>query len=577
MRPAAGNIRRPQPKDSYLPPTPLTNLHRDSDVSLVSSRPSSVGIPSFDVYKERSYQQSAVSSINSFLSSNNFNVTFKPSSSPSAKTIHETLKFLLTLLEFPTNKIEDDLPLLLKLYNYPFKINKSILKAPAAPHQWPSILSLIHWLVQICDFNLSLDPTSNTTALHNNNLLFQYTLNNYLNFIHGDDDAILYLDEQMREKILTQKSVAEKNLDDVEQTAVDLEAELERLRTAPSQKELLEKEKGVLEGDVNKFHKIIEEFGSRIEQLERVLVEKEKQLEAKLVESEKICEENEELKKKVELQTFNIRDVERMKKELQAAERDAGEAELARNAWEEKCWEVDSTIAHKIKDLEALLIDCNQAFKRLKIGNDIQYVLNPKGTTPAEIMGIDYKVTLKPVLDSFADDIKRSFVVKLEELASLQKKSAENTARLEGKRNQLAALQSGVDQLETQRDIIKKETQDYTSRCSAEAKKMLEDIQLADHDVGIMEREVAEVLKTSELKLQETMRQTEEEIQVHAHELFKLIDSVSKYKEHIGSKVSEIKRELSETVTAVSDIYRDSFPEKYCYILEACRQIEKTY
>ncbi|MCI20905.1 kinetochore protein NDC80-like protein, partial [Trifolium medium] len=140
-------------------------------------------------------------------------------------------------------------------------------------------------------------------------------------------------------------------------------AELERLRTAPSQKELLEKEKGVLEGDVNKFHKIIEEFGSRIEPLERVLVEKEKQLEAKVVESEKICEENEELKRKVELQTFNIRDVERMKKELQAAERDAGEAELARNAWEEKCWEVDSTIAHKIKDLEALLIDCNQALK----------------------------------------------------------------------------------------------------------------------------------------------------------------------------------------------------------------------
>lgn len=84
---------------------------------------------------------------------------------------------------------------------------------------------------------------------------------------------------------------------------------------------------------------------------------------------------------------------------------------------------------------------------RLKIGNDIQYVLNPKGTTPAEIMGFDYKVMLKPVLESYADDIKRSSVVKLEELVSLQKKSAENAARLEGKRNQLAALQSRIDQV----------------------------------------------------------------------------------------------------------------------------------
>jgi len=40
-------------------------------------------------------------------------------------------------------------------------------------------------------------------------------------------------------------------------------------------------------------------------------------------------------------------------------------------------------------------------------------------------------------------------------------------------------------------DMIKKETQDYRSRCSAEAKKIVEDIQLADHDVGIMEREAS--------------------------------------------------------------------------------------
>lgn len=400
-------------------------------------------------------------------------------------------------------------------------------------------------------------------------------MNSYLNFIRGDDEAILDMEDQIRQKILHEKSVAEEKLAAVDQTVVELEAQLEEVRSAPSKKDELEKEKAVLEGDVNKFHKIIEEFGSRIDPLERVLMEKEKQLEAKVVENERIVEENEELKSKVELQTFNARDVDRMKKELQAAERDASEAELARNAWEEKCWEVDSTLAHKIKDLEALSIDCNLALRRLKIGNDIQYVLNPKGTTPAEIMGFDYKVMLKPVLESYADDIKRSSVVKLEELVSLQKKSAENAARLEGKRNQLAALQSRIDQLETQRDMIKKETQDYRNRCSAEAKKILDDIQLADHDVGIMEREAAEVLKASELKLQETIRQTEEEIQMHAGELFKLIDAVSKYKEHVGSKVSEIRSGLSETVTEVSNIYRDSFPEKYSYILEARRKIQR--
>ncbi|CAI8590457.1 unnamed protein product [Vicia faba] len=575
MRPPSGisNVRR-QPKDSsYLPPTPL-NTHRDSDVSLASSRQSSVGIPSFDHYKDRSYQQNAAATINSFLASQDFNVSFKPFSSPSAKHIHQTLIFLAGLLDFNINKIED-LPPLLKFMNYPHKLNISVLKSPAAPHQWPSILALIHWLVQSCQIHLSFSSPSHTTTLHTDNVVFQYYLNAYLNFIRGDDEAISQLDQEVHSRILHEKTNADKTLAATEQKVSELEAQLEGLRSAPSQKDLLDKEKEMLQGDVIKFHKIIDEFGLRIESKERDLVEKEKQLQAKVVESDNICQENKMLKKKVESQPFNTRDVERMKRELQAAERDAGEAELARNDWEEKCWELDRTLANNIRDLEPITRDCNQALKRLKIGNDIQYVLNPKGTAPAEIMGIDYKVTLKPALNSFADDIKKSTVLKLEEVIALQQKSNESAARIEGKRNQLAALQLHIDQLETQKDMIKKETQDYTSRCAAEVKNMTEDIQIVDHDMSIMERESFDILKASELKLEETNRQCEEEVQMHGLELYKVIDSVTKYKEQLGSKVSKIKRELLKTVTEVANIYREAFPEKYSYILEACRQIEK--
>ncbi|CAK8531207.1 unnamed protein product [Lathyrus sativus] len=575
MRPPGGSINvRRQPKEpSYFPPTPL-NTRRDSDVSLASSRQSSAGIPSFEPYKDRSYQQNATATINSFLASQNFNVSFKPSSSPSAKDIHKTLIFLVGLLDFKINKIED-LPPLLKFMSYPHKLNKSVLKSPAAPHQWPSMLALIHWLVQSCQLNLSFSSPSDTTTLQSNNIVFQYSVDAYLNFIRGDDQAVSELEEEIHSKIIHEKSNAEKRLAATEEKVSELEAELEGLRFAPSQKDSLEKEKEMLESDVIKFHKIIEEFGSRIESAESVLAEKEKQLDAKALEREMICEENKDLMRKVESQPFSTRDVERMKRELQAAERDAGEAELATNDWEEKCWELDRTLANMVKELEALTIDCNQALKRLKIGNDIQYVLNPKGTTPAEIMGIDYKVMLKPALNSFADDIKKSTVVKLEEVIALQQKSNENAARIEGKRNQLVALQLHIDQLEAQMDTIKKETQDYTSRCTAEANNMTEDIQQTDHDISIMESESAAILKASELKLEETMRQCEEEIQMHGRELFNVIDSVTKYKEQLGSKVSKIKRELLETVTEVAEIYRKAFPEKYSYILEACRQIEK--
>ncbi|KAL5075551.1 hypothetical protein RYX36_014535 [Vicia faba] len=155
--------------------------------------------------------------------------------------------------------------------NYPHKLNKSVLKSPAAPHQWPSILALIHWLVQSCQIHLSFSSPSHTTTLQTNNIVFQYSLNAYLNFIRGDDEAISELDHEIRTRILREKSNADNTLAAAEQKVSELEAQLEGLRSAPSQKDLLDKEKEMLQGDVIKFHKIIDEFGLRIESKERDL------------------------------------------------------------------------------------------------------------------------------------------------------------------------------------------------------------------------------------------------------------------------------------------------------------------
>ncbi|KAJ7946657.1 kinetochore protein NDC80-like [Quillaja saponaria] len=576
MRPTG---RRGGPRESFNPPPPPTPLDfhhrqfptssaRDSDASFASSRPSSAGVgrsTTFDIYKDRSFQQSAVSTINSYLSSLSFPISFK-STVPSAKDIHETLKFLLSRLEFPTSKLEDDLPIVLKSLNYPFKLNKSILKSPGAPHQWPTFLALIHWLVQIAMYNGHL-----SSSFSDNNVLYSYALESYLHYIRGDDDAVEALDLEWREKLEREKGNAVERVKDLEQEMAALSAKVEGLKSQPSQREVLEKEKNLLEEDVNKFHRMIEELTVRSVELEKTLGEKENQLEAKVQENKRICGENEELKKRVQLQTFNARDVERMKRELQAVERDIGEAELARSAWEEKSWDLDTVMGHKFKELEALGMECNQAMRRLKIGDGFQYVLDAKGSTPSEIMGIDYKSIIKPALNSFADDVKKGSIVNLEELVTLQHQSSETAARIEGKRKHIGALQSRIDEMEAQLNILKKEMEDYTNGSAAEAKKMVEDVQLEAHNLDMVEREAAEVLKASKLKLQEAIKQTDEETQMHARELFILVDSVSKYKEYMESKISEMKNDLAKTAAAVSDAYKGSLPARFNVVFAANR------
>ncbi|GJT54912.1 sugar transporter ERD6-like protein 7 [Tanacetum coccineum] len=106
------------------------------------------------------------------------------------------------------------------------------------------------------------------------------------------------------------------------------------MRSGPSLREVVE-EKSLLEKDVKKFNHMIEQLQDQEAKVDKQMEEKEKQLRVKVEEWNMICAENEELKKEVEVQGYNMRDAERMKRELQAVERNIGEAAIERNKWSE--------------------------------------------------------------------------------------------------------------------------------------------------------------------------------------------------------------------------------------------------
>ncbi|KAL6998499.1 hypothetical protein U1Q18_008628 [Sarracenia purpurea var. burkii] len=508
---------------------------------------------SFLPLTDRGSQISATKTINGYLASHSSQISLKRS----ATNIDETIKFILSRLDFSSNNLED-LFVVLKQLKCPIKIKKSDLRAPGTDNSWPNVLAVIHWMVQIAKYNDHLNDSSQVQSIFEDNITLIYAKNSYLHFIRGEDDSVDKLDLEFIEKLKQERDSIEEKVKSMNANVKDLEGKLESLRTAPSARQMLENEKTILEEDVKKFHMIIEQLNGHILTREKVLEEKERELEAKVGEINRICAENEELKKRIELQGINPRDAERMKRELQAVERDIGDAEVGRNTWEEKSWDLDATTGHKFKELEALSIEGNQAIKRLKLGNGSQYALNAKGTTPAEVLGLDYKLTLKPTLTSFGDDIKKLSMANLEELISLQQRSIENAAKVETKRNRIVAIQSRIDEVEAQINLLKKETQEYTFRCVAEAKKMAEEVEADGHKLDIIEREAAELLKNSKLKLQEAVIQDEEETQMCGRELFALESKISEYKVHVESKISEMKNALSETVGFVSELYEGS-------------------
>ncbi|XP_042009794.1 kinetochore protein NDC80 homolog [Salvia splendens] len=567
---AAGRRRAAEslaPDRRPLPPTPTNTAdpwqsvttpvnRRESDASFCSSLPSiaSAGRPSAAAtnISDRSYQLAALRTINSYLASHSAPFSLKPPL-PSAKDITETLKLLLQRFGFASQKIDGDLSHALKSLKCPLKLNKSALRAPGTPHSWPNLLPVIHWLVQLAQYT---DSTLNSSPELEGEKMLMHNVNSYLLYIMGDDEAMDALDSEFISELEEWRDKVGETATAVDENANELDAKLTSLKKGPSQKEVLEQEKAVVEKDVTKFHDMIAQLDAHLVDVQKKLVEKERALEAKAEERKRICDENEELKRKIEEQGINMRDAERMKRELQAVERNLEEAEAGRSGWEEKIWELDSEIGNKFKELEHLLMECNQTIRRLKLGNGFQYQLHADGSTPAEVLGLDYKSILKPALVAFVEEIKGSSMEKLEELISLRPQSGENAAKLEDKRTRIAVLQSHNDEVESQLDIVTKEMQEYISRRAAEAKKMVEEVETKAQHISIVEKDAAELLKNSKAGLHEDTIQTEEDVKLCARELFDLINSVAAYKEYVGSKIARMRTDLLETAGAVADTYK---------------------
>ncbi|KAK9682350.1 hypothetical protein RND81_10G067200 [Saponaria officinalis] len=560
-----GNRRGP-PREPSLPPpqTPQFNTHhRDSDASFASSRPSS----SFNVpprhqqITDAAYKQAAVRAINAYLSSHHSplpQISLKHL--PSAKDLSDIFKFLLFKLDFSitsSQKLEDVLFLLLKYFNCPLKVNKSAFRSLGAPHSFPLLLALIHWLVQLAHFTDHLRSPDNS---HRNwckrDSIMAYSVDSYEAYMKGDDEKVEALDKEFAEKMENESSLMTENLKLMDEQAEALELELNALKSMPSEREVFEKQRKDLEVDFDKFQGYVASLQDANSVTVRALEEKEKELAAKVAEIGRTKEENEELKKRVESQGINMRDAERMKRQLMAVDREISDAEASRSSWEEKSWDLDSAIGLKFKELESLSIDCNQALRRIKLGGDYQYVLNAKGSSPAEVLGIDYKSTLKPAINAFADEIKKSTTAKLEEFIALQQHFKEMTAKTEAKRNRLAVLQSHIDDRERQLETIRNEINEYASRCAKEAEKIAGDVEAEVHNLVMMENEALNSLKAAELKLQEETRKSEDETQRCAYELFALIDSVSRYKEHVEKTIMDMRKDLSETTEYISNVYK---------------------
>ncbi|CAD6245729.1 unnamed protein product [Miscanthus lutarioriparius] len=227
---------------------------RDSAAaSLCSSGPATAGagVGAAPNFYDSATQTAALRVVNAFLA---------PAAAlrgplPAARDIQAALHLLVDRLHLPRNDatFEDDLIQDFLLLECPYKVTSSALKALGAPHSWPVLLSVLHWLTLLCysqgdDLDAPGGP-SNDLLLH--------TTQSYSHFLLGDAAAVAALDEQYASNARMTGEASIATVRALEKEAEELETKVNKLISGPSRREALEAEKEALIADIQKFEAVV--------------------------------------------------------------------------------------------------------------------------------------------------------------------------------------------------------------------------------------------------------------------------------------------------------------------------------
>ncbi|CAN8242265.1 unnamed protein product [Cochlearia groenlandica] len=80
----------------------------------------------------------------------NFSISLRSSFVPSVKDISETLIFLLSVVDFPCDRLkwDEEVFFFVRSLKCMYKLTKSSLRVTKTPHNWPTVLDVAHYLAQ---------------------------------------------------------------------------------------------------------------------------------------------------------------------------------------------------------------------------------------------------------------------------------------------------------------------------------------------------------------------------------------------------------------------------------------------
>ncbi|KAH8825393.1 HEC/Ndc80p family-domain-containing protein [Flagelloscypha sp. PMI_526] len=538
--------------------------------------------------RDKSYQQRMRQDILAYLQRNGVDIVTQTLTDIQAKDFRSIFNYLIGILDpdFPFNPTldyavkhdvkadkdkqargrEDEFMLALASVRYPFVSeikDKKWITSPGAMHTWPTLLGLLHWLVEACKireeyFNMSGSTTQNVANVpdefddpqDHRAIAFEYYDVAYEQWLDEIDDPV-EAREKLEEKYAKKNERMQKDLDSKLAELAQLEKEYKHLRSTEPPIVKLENDNKVLKDDSQKFVIICQTLVGKRDKLRATTRETNLELEARAKKLETMHVELAETAEIVKAQNLSVDEVESMRRDHDTLTRQLDDLEAKVREAHHTVMALEVSFSNRAHDAEQQ-IDSYMNYLT-KVGlfphppspwKDIELALELRSGAPDPeqmLSGPSIETVIKPALTHVAETRRKERADNEDERVRLDHEFDRIHAENENLEDELNMLEKQVATLNEQAEALREAAQQDSLQAGQQASKLEKDLQNARNaalatGMGLKSRVSALQIEYNEQK-QKVQRLKDETIAV----ILKNSNDIATFKNEVSQCLFELK------------------------------------
>lgn len=451
--------------------------------------------------RDRAYQSKMRQEIFAWLQTTEYEISMQTLMSITGKDYRSMFQHLVNLVDpcypfDPKARFEDEFQPALRALRYPFvsQLDNKWLAAPGSMHSWPTLLAVLHWLVQMGKARLqyleSDDPTLQNVEripeefrdpVHHQALAFEYFSEAYIAFFNGAD-VFEEQDKALEARYTKKNEKALRDLEEQKEKLAQLQAELSQLQSSAAPLEKLQKTHGYLVSDRAKFHDVLQRFEARKKHLIDTIAYENAELTTRAANLEQLKSEHGKLLEIVKVQNLTPEEVVRMNSDHETLSRNLEELKHKISEAHKTVMSLEVMMTNRGTAVEEALDQYTNLLSSLGLFPplpspfeevDLTLQLNMATPNVSQILGgADIKKTIKPTLSSIAE-LKRTERADVEsERIKVDNDLDQLTLECENMHEEVSELEKKVVVLNEQADELRDASQQESTVSNAEAARL---------------------------------------------------------------------------------------------------------